>query len=370
MYGNEGGVSLFYKIGTLLSIKGTRGKVIGYIKYANRRDKDKTWIEYRIMTDTGECWLSQDDIYHEYSISWPYNSVFGNIGPEWHEVDRGEEYVVSKGGDVDVDYGETALFVEYEDATEEQILSAEVWSDGTEYSRGEYVDADQIAVMGFEKPKNPYKAAKALTIFMIFCFIITFISGFATEIFSGQLFGSRISKYLKKSPMFTYSTSITGNSKQKADVYEYYINATTDEVAKLIIGEIDGNTECVTQKDDTADEDIAIVTKNEYCLIYHPEDNPSSVLIQISKRKYCYSSDASPYRSSKASSRWYRSHYYSSSYVSDSSRYKKTPSAYKTYSGETVHNIGNGYFDSYSNSIRQNSINSRRSSGGGISSGK
>ncbi|HBR04691.1 MAG TPA: DUF4178 domain-containing protein, partial [Lachnospiraceae bacterium] len=43
---------------------------------------------------------------------------------------------------------------------------------------------------------------------------------------------------------------------------------------------------------------------------------------------------------------------------------------YTSYSGDTVHNIGNGYFDSYSSSVRQSSINSRNSSSGGVSSGK
>lgn len=189
------------------------------------------------------------------------------------------------------------------------------------------------------------------------------------SVLSGS-FGKSVGKYLKNSSYYEYETSITGQENQKADVYEYYTSSSTDQVAMDIIDGIDGETESVTQKDDLSDEEIAIVTKKEYCLIYHPEDDSNKVLIQVSSRKYNYTSDNSPYRCSHANTIWYRNHYYSSSYTSDSSSYKNTPSAYTMYDGSTIHNIGNGYFDSYSNSIRQASINSRNSSSGGISSGK
>ena len=108
---------------------------------------------------------------------------------------------------------------------------------------------------------------------------------------------------------------------------------------------------------------------NASAAIYHPEDNAEKVYVQVSKRKYNYTSDNAPYKSSDSDTTWYRSHYYSSSYSADSSTYH-SPSAYTSYSGDTVHNIGNGYFDSYSSSVRQSSINSRNSSSGGVSSGK
>ena len=138
-----------------------------------------------------------------------------------------------------------------------------------------------------------------------------------------------------------------------------------NDVAKDIINGIEGQTQSVTQEDDMADATIAIVTDKEYCLIYHPEDDASLVYVQISNRKYNYASDNSPYKSSSSTTRWYRSHYYSSSYSSDSSTYKSTPSAYSSYGGDTIHDIGNGYYDSYSSSVRQSSINSRKSSSGG-----
>ncbi len=118
-----------YKVGTLLSINGMNGKVIGYITYENPDDGYKTWTEYRLKTSGGECWLSCDDVYNEYSISWPANDVMGQIGPEWHKVDEGTQVVQSAEGDVDVDPGERASFVEYEDDAKEHTLSVEIWSD-------------------------------------------------------------------------------------------------------------------------------------------------------------------------------------------------------------------------------------------------
>lgn len=361
---------MFYKVGTLLNIKGVDGKVIGYIVYANPQDGNKTWTEYRIRSKKGECWLSYDEIYNEYSLSWPANDVRGQIGPEWHKVDEGTQIVREYGGDVDVDPGERASFIEYEDASENHTLSVEIWSDGTEYSKGEYIERSDITAMGWEKPASAFGVngliILAITVTILFAFGSAFLG-----MFSGYFGASnRIRKYVKNSVRYEYETSITGNEKQKADVYAFYSPSTTDEVAKDIIQGIDGYTESVTQKDGVEDEEIAIVTNKEYCLVYHPEDDDKTVYVQVSSRKYNYASDNPPYRSSVVNATWYRSHYYSSSYSKDSSSYKGTPSAYSMYSGTTIHNIGNGYFDTYASSIKQSSINSRKSSSGGISSGK
>lgn len=353
---------MIYKVGTVLSINGKEYKVIGYIEYANSDDNNNRWIEYRMRGSEGECWLSIDDVYKEYSLSWPNNTIRGNIGPEWHEVDRGTEVVKSHAGDVDVDYGEKASFIEYEDALEDNTLSVEMWSDGTEFSTGKYIELEDITVLRVEKTS---KAPIILIVCLVYMVPVLF--SFISAILSSN---HSISKYLKKQNYYTYVTSITGNEKQKADVYEYFLSTTTDVVALDIIEGIEGYTESITQKDETENQEIAIVTSKEYCLIYHPEDDANIVYVQISKRKYNYTSDNKPYRSSSSSSSWYRSHYYSSSYSADSVSYSKLPSAYSSYTGTTIHNIGNGYFDSYSSSIKQTSINNRNSSSGGISSGK
>lgn len=365
---------MYYRIGTRLGINGMEGTVIGYITYMNPNDNYKEWTEYRLKTSRGECWLSFDESYDEYSISWPANDVRGQIGPEWHKVDEGIQVVRSSGGDVDVDHGERASFVEYEDASEEHTLSVEMWEDGTEYSKGEYIEKSDITVMGYEEIKSTGSGGAVSKIVGLFV-VLMLISNIAPLLLGGIFAGissnkAKISEHLANSSLYTYETSITGNEQQQATVYKYNISSTTDDVAMDIIQGIDGETESVTQNNDTADAEIGILTSGEYCLVYHPEDETDVVYVQVSDRKYNYTSDQSPYRSSSKTTSWYRSHYYSSGYSSDSSTYSSTPSAYSMYNGSTIHNIGNGYFDSYSNSIRQSSVNNRSSSGGGLSSGK
>ena len=362
---------MFYRVGTLLNIKGRPGKVIGYIQYENPQDSNKAWTEYRIKTSDGEAWLSCDEIYDEYSISWPANNVSGRIGPEWHKVDEGKQVVRRAEGDVDVDPGESAHFMEYEDVSEEHTLSVEVWEDGSEFSRGEYIEKSDIVETGYEKPSTEDGNSSiwsGLVMAGIFC-----IAFFVALTGNGGLslgINKNISKYLEGSEKYVFETSLSGNENQKATVYAYHTLATTDDVAKDIIQGIAGYTESVTQKDDKNNQEIAILTKKEYCLVYHPENEEQKVYVQVSGRKYNYTSDNAPYRISDAGTLWYRNHYYSSGYPSDSSSYKGTPSAYSMYNGATIHNIGNGYFDSYSSSIRQSSVNSRQSSNGGLSSGK
>ena len=362
---------MFYRVGTLLNIKGRPGKVIGYIQYENPQDSNKAWTEYRIKTSDGEAWLSCDEIYDEYSISWPANNVSGRIGPEWHKVDEGKQVVRRAEGDVDVDPGESAHFMEYEDVSEEHTLSVEVWKDASEFSRGEYIEKSDIVETGYEKPSTEDGNSSiwsGLVMAGIFC-----IAFFVALTGNGGLslgINKNISKYLEGSEKYVFETSLSGNENQKATVYAYHTLATTDDVAKDIIQGIAGYTESVTQKDDKNNQEIAILTKKEYCLVYHPENEEQKVYVQVSGRKYNYTSDNAPYRISDAGTLWYRNHYYSSGYPSDSSSYKGTPSAYSMYNGTTIHNIGNGYFDSYSSSIRQSSVNSRQSSNGGLSSGK
>jgi hypothetical protein len=70
------------QVGTKLRLDGLEGKVIGLIEYENRMDHGNRWTEYRVSTKKGERWLSVDEVYKEYSVSWAANDVRGNIGPE------------------------------------------------------------------------------------------------------------------------------------------------------------------------------------------------------------------------------------------------------------------------------------------------
>lgn len=375
-------------LGTLLLIDNEiEGEVIGYIDYRNPGDGNKTWREYRVLTKAGEIWLSIDEHYKEYSVSFPVEMEDGQLPPIWRKVDEGTQVVVYAAGDVDVDEEESAHFVEFEDDTEENIYSLETWEDGTEASNGYYLDEEEIQIVGQKTGNTNSSRDKKIgcgcaSIFYAFtAMIILFAFGIPSMISDYFGWGPGINDYLKGSKDYQYVTSITGNEKQKASVYEnlrvsddkggYNIRQTVDDVAKDIIKAIEGKTEMVSENTENGiNKSISIVTRKEYCLIYYEEDNPEKVLVQISNRKYNYTSDNTPYRAGSAVTGWYRSHYYSSAYTKDSTTWKSTPSAYTMYDGPIMHDLGNGYFDVYSNNIRQESIRRRNSSEGGVNRGK
>lgn len=364
-----------YAVGDILRVDGEVYEVIGKISYRNI-DDNCMWTEYRLFSKNTqrEKWLSYDEAYYEYSIS----ETVGNVSTDgYHEVDRGTEEVVGAWGNVDVESGDRAAFVEFEDDTEEKIISWEIWDDGKEVSTGYYLDPEEIQKIGeggggssqYSRTNGSggrvfSKIEKLIIwtitgIFMIFCFVGV-SQNFSTGVKS-------ISKYLKENDSFTYVTSITGEKGEKADVYSTV--GDIDWAAKNIINAIEGNTEDVQQNTEDGDESVAILTSKEYCLIYTSEDGET--LVQVSTRKYAYYNDDEPYRSNRYTRHYYRSFYYSRGYYSDMSDYSSGASPYSNYTaGDTIDSNYNDTYSSYSDSVRQSSVNARNSSGGGTSSGK
>lgn len=361
----------FFEIGSILKIDDIEFQVIGYVVYNNLNDPGKIWTEYRLVSDEGELWLSWDDEYQEYSISGPTTLDGGMIDSKWHKVDEGQQTVLSYAGDVDVDIGERASFVEYEDDTEEEILSLEIWEDGTEVSEGYYLDKNEIEWIGVKKVKKNKKVLYWIVMLLLISFLVPNMFGLVLSLFDRP---PTIQQYVKDSSFYEYVTSVTGNENQKANVYRYNDfsdRQMTDIVARNIIEGIEGNTESVTENNqENSDGSISILTKKEYCLVYYPEEKERIVYIQVSDRKYNYSSDHEPYHARKATSLWYRQHYYSSAFQTDSGKWKSIPSSYTMYDGPIMQDLGNGYYDMYASSVRSSSIGRRDSDGGGISSGK
>lgn len=349
--------------------------VVGSISYRNIYD-NSMWMEYRLISQQTrrEKWLSYDEEFKEYSVS----EMTGAASTDgYHEVDRGRQEVMGAWGDVDVEIGDKADFVEFEDPTEEKIISWETWDDGREISTGYYLDEDEVKKIGQSDGRygggnsyggNRYRGGgkgndliKILVSIMVvalwmFIMIATTASQSTTT----------ISKYLRKTPAYTYVTSITGSQNEKADVYKTV--GDIDWAAKNIIDAIEGNTVDVQQNTEDGDGTVAILTKKEYCLIYTSEDGDT--LVQISTRKYAYYNDDDPYRSDTGTRRYYRRYYYSRGYYSDTSDYSTGSSPYSGYTGDTLGSSSSDTYSSYSDSVRQSSINSRTSSGGGTSSGK
>ncbi len=365
-----------YFVGSTIKADGDLYNIIGKITYRNNND-GKTWDEYRLQSvqySGEERWLSVDNYYKEYSLS-RVNPQADTLG--YHRVDGGIEVVVAVSGSVDVEVGDTASFEEYEDSEEEKIVSIEYWDDGTEYSTGYYLDPWEFGAEGENTTAYRAKSGKGIGVLFFALIWLGMIIGPTLFGFLGS--NKKIEKYIKKSSNYKYVTSITGNDKQKANVYEYVYsqaivsdNLITDGqidlVAKDIIDGIDGNTESVQQNNEDDDLSIAILTKKEYCIIYRGEDD--KIYVQVSPRKYVYTSDKEPYHARRGTHRYYRRFYYSTGYSSDSSTYSGSPSSYSGYSDGTISYDSGNEFNSYSGTVRQQSVNSRSSDGGGLSSGK
>lgn len=377
-----------FNVGDTVRADGRLFTVKGFIQFQNMSDQC-TWYEYRMiaMDDRREYWLSVDDVYREYSISHVVRTMPYAEG--YHEVDRGTERVVAHRGDVDVDTGERAQFTEYEDVTEEKIISVEKWSDGKEFSEGYYLDEDEIQLVssgagsrayssdasgwsgpeysGAENARENRRAAG------IGCLVVTimlapFLIALGIISYSEFVGYDTISGYVGKSSLYTYTTSITASNGLKADVYESHAGS-VDSTAKDIITGIDGDTEDVTENTEDGDSSVGIVTKKQYCLVYLSEES-DKVLVQISDRKYVYSSDEQPYHSRSHTHRFYRRHYYSKAYSTDSSRYSsKYTNSFSGFS-DTSGVSDSGSLNSYSSGIRQQSAAARSQSGGGTSYGK
>lgn len=365
-----------YNIGDRLNVDGGIYQVTGKILYRNLNDNFK-WFEYKIVSEQSgyERWLSYDFAYNEYSIS----EVVGYADMNgYHEVDNGTELVEGAWGDVDVEVGDRAVFVEYEDSTEEYIISYEQWEDMNEWSRGYYLDSNEVTLVSRNSASNPYVSnynfpnqntgnlkpkVGLVKVVMMFTMIISAFFGIKSVY--GGLTNTSVLKYLKKSSSYEYVTSITGSTSKDADVYKSGL--TLDGTARDIINAIDGKTESVQQNNEDDDKSIAILTKKEYCYIYISEDN--EVLVQISSREYAYANDSSLYHSNDYSDRYYRRYYYSRGYTSDSTTYD-TYSPYSSYDDTTINSNSSDIYSSYASSVRQASVSSRNSSGGGTSSGK
>ncbi len=366
-----------YYVGETIKADGDLYRITGKIIYRNPAD-GKTWEEYRLIAvnfNEEERWLSVDNSYKEYSLS-KVNPLADTMG--YHQVDAGMQEVVSAEGDVDVEKGDTARFVEYEDSTEEKIVSMETWEDGVEYSSGYYLDPWEFGREGENVSRSgPRSKGKGFPLVVI-CFLVIWFMGFGGSFVSGLSSNQKsIGRYLKKSNLFQYATSITGEDKQKADVYEYQSDPSFDGftqeallmmVAYNIIDGIDGKSESIQQNNETDDHTVAILTQKEYCIIYQGDDD--KVYVQVSSRKYAYTTDKEPYHGRRRTHSYFRRFYYSTGYIADSSTYSRSPSSYTGYSDGGISYDSGNELNSYSNSVRQSSAATRSSDGGGLSSGK
>ena len=373
--------NLYFNVGDTIKADGSDYIVEGLIVFINEADNLK-WTEYKIrqLSSRKVKWLSIDNDYEEYAIYTQAGSKKGFSESEilskgFKEADFGKANVISFAGNVDVENGDWVRYREFEDISEENIISIEEWEDETEYSIGYYLDENEIIKVASSNNNASYGninnfnnkesngVFKRFLAFMLILMLFPVVGFLVPKIFINK---DKIADYLSSSGLFTYTTSITSdlNNNEKADVYSTALSV--EEAAKSVIDCVNGDVEDI--QENAEDGTVGIMTKYEYCLVY--TDTENQTLAQISQRSYVYSSTNEPYHSTNTTARYFRRHYYTIGYSSDSSRYKKYTSGYDNYDDGYIDTDSNNKYKTYSNSVRQSSVNSRTSSGGGTSSGK
>ena len=132
--------NLYFNVGDTIKADGSDYIVEGLIVFINEADNLK-WTEYKIrqLSSRKVKWLSVDNDYEEYAIYTQAGSKKGFSESEilskgFKEADFGKANVISFAGNVDVENGDWVRYREFEDISEENIISIEEWEDETEYS--------------------------------------------------------------------------------------------------------------------------------------------------------------------------------------------------------------------------------------------
>lgn len=374
--------NMCFGVGDRIRINGRSYLVDGYINFLNIAD-DCNWTEYKLIEESNHVvkWLSVDITYREYALYTQESSQVERHIKQYgyKEVDRGTAKVMDFKGNVDVAYADKVSFTEYEDTTEEKIIGIETWEDEVEYSTGYYLDEDEIerGPIAYSNTSNNYSNnsydRSNVPNFSfdrkIGIFVAVFI-GIGLLIFIAGTFGNsykkvNLSRAIQKDSRFTYVTSMTADidNNQKADIYQ--VDMTVEDAAKVVLL-LAG--ESVENVDESAEDgSVAIITNSHYCLVYTSEEN--TTLVQVSTRKYVYTSRNSPYHSHLHTGSFYRSYYYTTGYSDDYKHYKGV-TAFDDYTDGTVSTNTNNRYKQYSDTIKQESVAARQSSGGGTNSGK
>lgn len=338
------------KKGQVIYIDNRRYVVVNMIEFS-----EDTWVwqEYEIVDEyKSHKWLSVEEdennqleyyIYRNFHGNIDTNEIENTINNQVYELyEKGTATVKDYFGNADVDKYETCEYFDYISKDEKRIVSVEKWDGETEKSIGESVDITRIKVTEeIEKVQSETKNKGNVfsVIIFLYCLFCAFIV-FATA-FSGFFANNKsMKKYMEKSSgKYTYVTSVTNNeNNKKARVYESSFYTIDETVRDIIDGVPEGITETMDDDPNTDNDGIGLETKKEYAYIY--KEN-FKVYIQVSSKEYVNDSGTMYH------SRHHR--YYHSTY-----RNRKSSSQYS----------------SYVYSARQKSINSRKSSGGGTSSGK
>ena len=416
-----------YNVGNDLSVQGVRYLILGSILYKDNAHGDE-WEEYRLRNhdDRSESWLSIDMGNQEYEMSF---MIGASKAPDGFKlVDSGTQVVRGRAGNVDVDMGETAQYETWEDASGEHTYSVERWSDEVEYSRGMYVALDDIKDLGPSPDAKKVKSSSSGVGGLIIAMLVAVAIGMSALFFGGEGNNTDVAKLLNVSGEYV----LVKEASTSNDVLVYATAKSVDDASKDIINKLEGEVQSVKEDEDGTT--VALLTGNEYILVYEDvgkddfddgddtqasseeqtkapntgetkteaeaqdedgeeasaaEDTATSndvsaqsvselisnaasrTLVQVTSRRHAYTTDKRPYHSRYLTYRWYRTFYRAVAYEADTKSYSKDESSYSNYNGETsVDSTSTSAYETYARSIRQQSADAKKTSGGGTSSGK
>lgn len=363
------------EVGNIVKINSQKYKVSSYIVYED--EEKSTFIEYELVGlkfKKEKLWLcvgiNYDEVLLFKQAAYP-DGERALLNKGYELLDNLDAKVINFSA-CDVDLYEQVNFKEFKHNEIGVIFSIEIWEDEICYSESIPINEDDIELLieseGISSDTNlisnrkkvPYK--KYILLLFIPVAIILISVNLSNKNF--------IRDYLQSDSSYVYYTSITSDadSKLKADIYTTKLSM--DTTTEFIVNAAADIIEDVQSSDD--EYSIAILTKYEYAIVYIGMDNKT--YIQVSPREYVYTSNHDLYNAHYASSNiYYRDFYYTFGYINDSKKYKNRVTPYAGYVGSTIgKNLSDKYrqLKSSPTSIKQSSLNSRTSSGGGLSSGK
>lgn len=338
------------KRGQVIYIDNEKYKVMNMIEY---KDGIWMWQEYEIQNDLHQIkWLSiekDEKGIEEYCIYEAYckwinenEESFIEDGIEYNLYEKGIAVVKDYFGHADVDINEQCSYTDYMSADEEHVISIERWEGEVERSKGEYIDKSRIKFTGnLELNNNTIKrSSKKVKNSILGIIEVGFILIIFLGVFSKIFFKESIEKYIEGNSSYTYVTSITNNvNNKKAKIYKSPYSSIDETVKNIIDGVPEEITDVIDSDTNTEEDGIGIYTSKEFAYVYI---EGSEVYVQVSEKAYADNDGGSTYH------RHHRTYYY---------RTYRSSSRSSTYT-------------TYTQSARQQSVNSRTSSGGGTSAGK
>lgn len=338
----------------IVYIERVKYTVVNMIEY-----KEDTWVwqEYEIKHEAGAIrWLcveKDENNKTEYSI---YDKYYGDINEneisfssqntQYELYEKGTATVKDYFGNADVDVGERCEYIDYISEDKSKVLSIEKWEEEIEKSEGRYIDSSKVRITNEidtqkeEIEKINKKKGRIMSWIIYGIIFLPLIISVFSSLTSGLFVNKSIQKYIDKQKKYTYVTSVTNNTnREKAKIYKSPYGDIDTTVKDIISGVPEGITDTIDTDPNTEGDGIGLKTKNEFAYIYLENGN---VYVQVSNKNYANNNTGSTYHNR------YHTYYYAT--------YNSNRSSY-TYS-------------TYRNSARQQSVNSRTSSGGGTSSGK